>query len=145
MNRSQRILVAIGLATLAVLAAPYAIRAVVDSRAVTGKVQVFQQHSYRPSKDLVLCLIRHPGALNLTVASNDIYTDAASSLAVKVEQNHDFRVVRAWLTPAHWLARCCAAFASASPSAELAALLGAFPARRPAAIRRCRRSGRRSR
>ena len=30
---------------------------------------------------------------------------------------------RAWLTPAYWLARCWAAFASGPPPAELAALL----------------------
>ncbi|CDS50558.1 Mobile element protein [Polaromonas sp. CG9_12] len=36
------------------------------------------------------------------------------------------RAVRAWRTPAHWLARCWAAFASEPPPAELAALLGAL-------------------
>jgi hypothetical protein len=36
--------------------------------------------------------------------------------------------VRAWLTPAHWLARCWAACANARPPAELAALLGALNA-----------------
>ena len=97
MNRSQRILVAIGLGTLAALAAPYVIRAVVDSQAISGKVAVFQDHSYRPNKDLVLCLIKHPGALNLAVTSNDIYTDANSGLAVKIDERGDFRVVKAWL------------------------------------------------
>lgn len=38
------------------------------------------------------------------------------------------RAVRAWLTPAHWLARCWAACANARPPAELAALLGALNA-----------------
>ena len=38
------------------------------------------------------------------------------------------RAVRAWLTPAYWLARCWAAFASGPPPAELAALLGALNA-----------------
>ena len=38
------------------------------------------------------------------------------------------RAVRAWLTPAYWLARCWAAFASEPPPAELAALLSALNA-----------------
>jgi hypothetical protein len=97
LTRSQGILVAVGLAALAAMAAPYLTRAVVDSRAVSGKVQVFQDHSYRPQKDLVLCLIRQPGALALKVASNDLYTSEASGLAVKVTDKHDFREVRAWL------------------------------------------------
>jgi hypothetical protein len=36
--------------------------------------------------------------------------------------------VRAWLTPAYWLARCWAAFASTPPPAELAELLGVLNA-----------------
>ena len=104
MNRSQRILVAIGAATLLALAAPYIVRAVVSHRATTGKVQVFQDHSYRPQKDLVLCLIRQPGALALNVASNDLYVDKAGELAVRVTDKGDFRVVRAWLPPGHQLA-----------------------------------------
>jgi hypothetical protein len=103
LNRSQRILSAIGLATLLALAAPYLTRAVVDYRATSGKVQVFQDHSYRPQKDLVLCLIRQPGALALKVASNDLYTDEADRLAVKVVDKGDFRVVRAWLQPGQQL------------------------------------------
>ena len=38
------------------------------------------------------------------------------------------RAVRAWLTPAYWLARCWSAFASTPPPVELAALLGALNA-----------------
>ncbi len=38
------------------------------------------------------------------------------------------RAVRAWLTPAYWLARCWAAFAGTAPPAGLAALLGALNA-----------------
>ena len=38
------------------------------------------------------------------------------------------RAVRAWLTPAYWLARCWAAFANAPQPAELAALLGVLNA-----------------
>ena len=38
------------------------------------------------------------------------------------------RAVRAWLTPAHWLARYWSAFASTAPPAEFAALLGALNA-----------------
>ena len=38
------------------------------------------------------------------------------------------RAVRAWLTPAYWLARCWAAFADAPLPAELAALLSALNA-----------------
>ncbi len=38
------------------------------------------------------------------------------------------RAVRAWLTPAYWLARCWAAFASTPPPAELAELLGVLNA-----------------
>ena len=38
------------------------------------------------------------------------------------------RAVRAWLTPAHWLARYWSAFADTPPPAELAALLGALNA-----------------
>ncbi len=38
------------------------------------------------------------------------------------------RAVRAWLTPAYWLARCWAACASVPLPAELAALLGALNA-----------------
>lgn len=97
MNRSQRILIAVGLAALAAMAAPYVMRAVVDNQAVSGKVQVFQDHSYRPNKDLVLCLIKHPGALDLNVASNDTYTDPKNGLAVRVDERGDFRVVTAWL------------------------------------------------
>ena len=36
------------------------------------------------------------------------------------------RAVRAWLTPAYWLTRCCAPFAGTAPPAGLAALLGAL-------------------
>ena len=39
---------------------------------------------------------------------------------------HLLRAVRAWLTPAYWLARCWSAFASVPPPAGLAALLGAL-------------------
>ena len=38
------------------------------------------------------------------------------------------RAVCAWLTPAYWLTRCWAVFASAPPPVELAALLGALNA-----------------
>jgi len=97
LNRSQRILTAIGLVTLLALAAPYLTRAVVERRLTSGKAEIFQDHSYRPQKDLVLCLIKHPGALDLSVASNNLYTDPADDLTVKVVDKGDFRVVRAWL------------------------------------------------
>jgi hypothetical protein len=97
LNRSQGILVAIGLAALAALAAPYLTRAVVDSRAVSGKIQVFESQSQRVHKDLVLCLIKRPGALNVVVASHDFYTDPASGLALKVIDLGAARDVRAWL------------------------------------------------
>lgn len=97
MNRSQRILIAIGLATLVALAAPYLTRAVVDSRAIDGKVQVFESQSQRVHKDLVLCLIKRPGALNVEVTSHDFYTDPASGLALKVVDQGESREVRAWL------------------------------------------------
>lgn len=97
MNRSQRILVGIGLAALAAMASPYVLRMVVDSRATAGKVLVFDTQSQTAQKDLVLCLIRHPGALNLAVASNDIYTDPASGLAIRVEDKGASRRLRAWL------------------------------------------------
>ena len=97
MNRSQRILIAIGLGALAAMAAPYVLRAIVDDRAVAEKVLIFNDVSSRPAKDLVLCLIKHPGALNLTVASNDLYVDPASGLAVKVDDAPQARQVRAWL------------------------------------------------
>ena len=84
MTRSQGILVAIGLAALAAMAAPYLTRAVVDSRAIDGKAVVFEAHSQRVQKDLVLCLIKRPGALNVEVASHDFYTDPANGLALKV-------------------------------------------------------------
>lgn len=97
MNRSQRILIAIGLAALAAMAAPYVLRGVVDSRAVSGKVQVFEGSSARANKDLTLCLIKHPGALGLSVASNDLYADPASGLAVRIDENGSSRTVTAWL------------------------------------------------
>lgn len=97
MNRSQRILIAIGLGTLAALAAPYVIRAVVDLRSVSGKAVVFEASSKRDTKALTLCLIKHPGALNLDVSSNDLYANPASGLAVKIETRGAERVVRAWL------------------------------------------------
>jgi hypothetical protein len=97
LTRSQRILSVIGLATLLALAAPYLTRAVVDSRAVDGKVQVFEARSQRVHKDLVLCLIKRPGALNVEVASHDFYTDPASGLALKVIDQGAAREVRAWL------------------------------------------------
>lgn len=97
MNRSQRILIVIGVATLAAMAAPYISRAVVDGRAVADKVVVFEARSKRPSKDLTLCLIKHPGALNLNVSSNDLYADPATGLAVKIEGRGAERAVTAWL------------------------------------------------
>jgi hypothetical protein len=97
LNRSQRILTAIGLATLLALAAPYLTRAVIDSRAIAGKDQIFESRSQRVQKDLVLCLIKRPGALGLEVASHDFYTDRASGLAVKVVDKGNYREVRAWL------------------------------------------------
>lgn len=97
MTRSQGILVAVGLAALAAMAAPYLTRAVVDSRAISGKVQVFESQSQRVHKDLVLCLIKRPGALNVEVTSHDFYTDPASGLALKVVDHGAAREVRAWL------------------------------------------------
>jgi len=97
LTRSQRILIGIGLATLIGLTAPLLTRAVVDSRAVDGKVQVFESQSQRLHKDLVLCLIKRPGALNVEVASHDFYTDPASGLALKVVDQGAVREVRAWL------------------------------------------------
>ena len=97
MNRSQRILIAIGLAALAAMAAPYVTRAVVDGRAVAGKVKVFEDSSMRANKDLTLCLIKHPGALDLTVSSNDLYADPASGLAVRIDEVGGSRKVTAWL------------------------------------------------
>ncbi|MBA4162919.1 MAG: hypothetical protein C0515_12735 [Novosphingobium sp.] len=97
MTRSQGILVAVGLAALAAMAAPYLTRAVVDSRAIDGKAQVFEGRSQRVHKDLVLCLIKRPGALNVEVASHDFYTDPASGLALKVVDQGAAREVRAWL------------------------------------------------
>ena len=97
MNRSQRILIAIGLAALAAMAAPYVMRAVVDGRAVAGKAQVFKGSSARENKDLTLCLIKHPGALNLAVSSNDLYADPASGLAVRIDEEGGLRKVTAWL------------------------------------------------
>ena len=38
------------------------------------------------------------------------------------------RAVRAWLTPAHWLARCWAAFSAVPPPLELTALIEAVVA-----------------
>ncbi len=97
MTRSQGILVAIGLAALAAMAAPYLTRAVVDSRAIDGKAVVFEARSQRVQKDLVLCLIKRPGALNVEEASHDFYTDPASGLALKVVDQGTAREVRAWL------------------------------------------------
>lgn len=97
MNRSQRILVAVGLSALAAMAAPYLIRAVVDRQVTSGKIMVLEDRSARPKKDLVLCLIRQPGALKLDVASNDAYSDPNSGLALRVEEHEDYRVVKAWL------------------------------------------------
>jgi hypothetical protein len=97
LNRSQRILIAIGLAALAAMAAPYITRAVVDDRAIAGKVQVFDAKSARANKELTLCLIRHPGALNLSVSSNDLYADPASGLAVRIDEEGQSRKVTAWL------------------------------------------------
>ena len=97
MNRSQRILIAIGLAALAAMAAPYVLRGVVDSRAVSGKVQVFEGSSARANKDLTLCLIKHPGALKLSVSSNDLYANPASGLAVRIDEEGQSRKVTAWL------------------------------------------------
>ena len=97
MNRSQRILIAIGLAALAAMAAPYVMRAVVDGRAVAGKAQVFKGSSARENKDLTLCLIKHPGALNLAVSSNDLYADPATGLAVRIDEEGGTRRVTAWL------------------------------------------------
>lgn len=87
----------IGLAALAAMAAPYVLRSVVDNQATSGKALIFADRSQRLQKDLVLCLIKRPGALNLAVASNDTYTDAASDLAIKVEDRGQFRLVQAWL------------------------------------------------
>ncbi len=97
MNRSQRILVAIGIAALLALAAPYLTRAVVDNRAISGKQSVFTARSAWPRKDLVLCLIRPPGPLGLSVASNDLYTNPAGDLAVRVRDKGQYRTVEAWL------------------------------------------------
>ncbi len=97
MNRSQRILVGIGLAALAAMASPYVLRMVVDSRATAGKALVLDRESRTAQKDLVLCLIRQPGALRLEVASNDTYTDPASGLAIRVDDGGASRRVRIWL------------------------------------------------
>ncbi|MGB7656287.1 MAG: hypothetical protein WBL74_12470 [Novosphingobium sp.] len=79
------------------MAVPYISRAVVDGRAVADKVVVFKASSKRPSKDLTLCLIKHPGALNLNVSSNDLYSDPVSGLAVRIESRGAVRTVTAWL------------------------------------------------
>lgn len=116
MTRSQRILIVIGIGTLAAMAAPYALRALVDHRAVADKAVVFSGGSTRPNKDLTLCLIRHPGALNLAVASNDLYTDPASGLAVRIAERGAARAVTAWLPRGRTL--------SAAQLAQLRACLG---------------------
>lgn len=87
----------IGLAALAAMAAPYLTRAFVDSRAVEGKVQVFEGQSQREQKELVLCLIKRGGALNVEVTSHDFYTDPANGLALRVVDQGAAREVRAWL------------------------------------------------
>lgn len=116
MNRSQRILVVIGLSIVLAMAAPYLLRGLVDSRATSGKALIFEGRSPHPQKDLVLCLIKRPGALNLTVASNDLYTDAASGLAIRVENRGETRQVRAWLPQGQTL--------GAEPMAQLKGCVG---------------------
>ena len=79
------------------MAAPYVSRAIVDGRAVADKTVVFEASSKRANKDLTLCLIKHPGALNVNVSSNDLYADPASGLAVKIQERGAERVVKVWL------------------------------------------------
>ena len=79
------------------MSAPYVLRVVVDRQAVAGKDLVFEGESLRPGKDLVLCLIKHPSALNLVVSSNDLYSDPATGLAVAVDERGETRKLKAYL------------------------------------------------
>lgn len=97
MNRSQRILIAVGLLALALMSAPFVLRGLVDRQAVDGKVRVYHGRSERADKDLVLCLIKHPGTLNLNVASNDLYVDPVSGLAVLVIDRGSYREIEAFM------------------------------------------------
>lgn len=97
-RRSRRILVAIGLIALVLLAAPYAMRRWSEVQLLAGKEQVFQDHAYRPSGELLLCLLkREPGGLTLQVVSQNHFADPARALAVTVDERTSFRIVRAFL------------------------------------------------
>ena len=90
-------MLAIGALALALLALPFALRAWADHRALAGKVQLFQDHSYRPDAELALCLLkRAPGGLALAVVSEDHYADPARGLALTIDNRGDFRVVRVY-------------------------------------------------
>jgi hypothetical protein len=104
LNRSQRILIVIGVVAVAALASPYITRAIVDREGVAGKTIAFQGQTPRPGKDLVLCMIDRRGTLNLKVASNDLYTDPASGLAVRVDEHVQYREVFVFLPPGKALA-----------------------------------------
>ena len=97
-TRSRRILVAIGLIALVLLTAPYAMRRWSEMQLLAGKEQAFQDHSYRPNGELLLCLLkREPGGLALQVVSENHFADPARSLAVTVDERTSFRIVRAFL------------------------------------------------
>ena len=96
--RSRRILLAIGLIALVLLAAPYGWRRWSEVQLLAGKEQVFQDHAYRPNAELLLCLLkREPGGLALQVISENHFADPARTLAVTVDERTSFRIVRAFL------------------------------------------------
>ena len=96
--RSRRILIAIGALALVLLAAPYGIRRWSETQMLSGKDQLFQDHTYRSAGELLGCLLkRAPGGLTLQVVSENHFADPGRGLAVVVTDHGDYRVVRAWL------------------------------------------------
>ena len=96
--RSRRILVAIGLIALVLLAAPYAMRRWSEVQLLAGKEQVFQDHAYRPNGELLLSLLRRePGGLALQVVSENHFADPARKLALTLDEHGDYRILRAYL------------------------------------------------
>ena len=119
--RSRRILIAIGALAVVALATPYAMRRWSEGHLLSGKVQQFQDHSYRSNNDLLLCLLkREPGGVALNVVSENHFADPARALAVVVDERTSFRIVRAYLPKGTGL--------TPSEAGQLTACLGRPPA-----------------
>lgn len=93
-------LVAVGVAALALLASPFVLQSWNSSRELSGKVLVWEGQSAANSNDLLRCLVQRPTAgLALSISRENEFFDQQRGLAVRVELVGPPHRLRAWAAP----------------------------------------------